>query len=369
MKILFVDPHESSIFSFRKEVLDELISQHHEVIICTNVTEKITNEYKDKAKKIINVPQNLKDKNPFTNLKLLFKYRKVIKKEKPDLILSYKIKPNIYCGFFAKKCLMIANVTGLGKIFEKNGILSKIGLFLYRKSFKNVDFVFFQNDSGKSFFLNKRIPVKQCRVIPGSGVNADTFIPTNIEPADHNVNFLFASRAIKEKGYDLLLDAIPLVISKTTDVKFNFLCAEENIFKDKRLNSLKEKYPGNISLIDRSDDMRKVYCANNYLIAPSFYKEGISNVLLESLACERPIITTNDNPGCMEVLEDGINGFGVRSNNLDDLANAILKAVNTPKEKAVLMGKEGRKFVVSKFNRKDVVDAYVNVISALASRN
>ena len=115
--------------------------------------------------------------------------------------------------------------------------------------------------------------------------------------------------------------------------------------------------------------MRCLYCKNDFLIAPSFYKEGISNVLLESLACERPIITTKDNPGCMEVLEDGVNGFGVRSDNLDDLVKAILLASNTSKAKANLMGKEGRKYVASNFNRKDVVNAYLNVISSLFSHN
>lgn len=363
MKILFVDPHDSSIFSFRKEVLDELINQKFEVIICANSTERLQSEYSEKAKKIIDLKLNLKSKNIFSNLRLIKQYKQIIKNEKPDFILSYKVKPNIYCAFSAKKCIQIANITGLGNIFRKKGFLSKLGVIFYKIAFKNVDFIFFQNEYGYKFFKDHKIPIKEYKIIPGSGVNCEKFIPSLRDSNKDKIDFLFASRGIKEKGFDLLLEAIPIILKETKKVCFNFLSAEENIFLDKRLVELLNKYPENITIIDRCNDMQKVYVMNDFLIAPSFYKEGISNVLLESLACETPIITTNDNPGCLEVLRESENGYGVRSNNLDDLVEAIKKAINTPQNQIRKMGKNGRAFVSENFNRKDVVKSYLDVIN------
>ena len=108
---------------------------------------------------------------------------------------------------------------------------------------------------------------------------------------------------------------------------------------------------------------------NDFLISPSFYNEGISNVLLESLACGRPIITTNDNHGCMEVIRDGINGFGVESNNLESLYKAIEKAILLSKTEIEKMGIKGRQFVVENFDRNIVINTYLDTIEHLKNRS
>ncbi len=364
MKILFVEPHESSLFSFRKELLDALLAEGHQVVLCIEVTEKIL-EYYDNKLKIIDVPMNLKDKSIFSNLKLKSKYKKIIKKENPDLIISYKIKPNIYCGMYAKKTKMIANITGLGNTFKKQNLLSKIGVFLYKRAFKNIDFVFFQNQDGLAFFKKNNIPLKNYRIIPGSGVNIESFIPAELDENNKQIKFLFASRAIREKGFNLLLEAIPFVVDKYKNIHFNFLSAEEDILRDSEFQAVSEKFREYITVLERTNDMSSIYQKNDFLVAPSFYREGISNVLLESLACGRPVITTMDNPGCMEVLQNNVNGFGVVSNSLDSLVSALLKAASLSKNEIKKMGEEGRKFVVENFDRRIVIKNYFEVIMNL----
>ncbi len=368
MKILFVEPHESSLFSFRKELLDKLIEENHEIVLCISLTQKILDVYRERVSKIINVPMNLKDKGIFSNLKLKKKYKQIIKNEKPDLIISYKIKPNIYCGFYAKKIPMIANITGLGNLFKKETFSSRIGILLYRAAFKNVDYIFFQNDDGLTFFKKHKIKINNYRIIPGSGVNTSLFVPTAIK--NHKVtNFLFASRAIYEKGFDLLLDAIPLVIESNKNVHFNFLSAEEDVFANEKACVIFKKYSDYVTVLKRTNKMSDIYSDNDFLISPSFYREGISNVLLESLACGRPIITTCDNPGCKEVLEEGKNGFGVFSNDLDSLVKALIKASSLSKDEIEKMGNEGRKFVVANFDRVYVIRNYMEVIDIIKKDN
>ena len=365
MKILFVDPHESSLFSFRKELLDAIINEGHEVVLCSEPSSKIQSEYGKKVSRFYPVSMKLKSKGLIYNLKLKQQYKRIIKSEKPGLIISYKIKPNIYCGFYAKNIPMIANITGLGNIFKKKGLLSCVGLCLYRKSFKNVDHIFFQNKDSYDFFVEHKIPMHGYSIIPGSGVNLEKFYPQKDgkDNLGNTVNFLFASRAIKEKGFELLLEAIPEVVMKTKDVHFNFLNAEEDVKSNPLFKEVIGNYSSYISLLSRTDDMRSIYLNNSFLVSPSYYREGISNVLIESLACGRPIITTMDNPGCMETLQDGVNGFGIKSNDLDSLIAALVKAASLDKNQILEMGKAGREFVEKQFDRQIVIDNYLSVIN------
>lgn len=366
MKILFVEPHESSLFSFRKELLDTLIRDGHDVVLCIQSTEKIVNEY-SKVLKIIDVPMNLKDKGIRTNLKLKHKYKRIIREEKPDLILSYKIKPNIYCGLYAKKIPMIANITGLGNMFKSDGLLSRLGVFLYRKSFKNIEYVFFQNSDGLDFFKSNKIRINNYRIIPGSGVNLSRYSPAPLIN-DGVIKFLFASRALEEKGFNLLTKAIPLVIARHKNVHFNFLSAEESVSSDKFFLSIYEQYKNFISILDRVEDMSNIYSNNSFLVSPSYYREGISNVLLESLACGRPIITTKDNPGCKEVLVEGVNGFGVLSKDLNSLVHSLSVASELSAQEIEKMGLMGRQFVEKNFDRQIVINNYLEIIDIIRRR-
>lgn len=367
MKILFIDPYEKTLFNFREELVDTLISEGYQIILCIDKTDKVKKLFEDRVYKIIDVKLNLKDKNILSNLKLKKKYKTIIKEEKPDLIITYTIKPNLYCAFNTKRVPMIANITGLGNMFKSKNLLSVLGIFLYRMSFKNVDYVFFQNEDELQFFKKNKITINNYKVIPGSGVNTTKFF---YDPSIRNntINFLFASRGIKEKGFNLLIKAIPLVIKENRNVHFNFLVAEEDITKDKELNKIINEYSDYISVIDRSYDMASFYHANDFLVSPSYYREGISNVLLESLSCGRPIITTKDNPGCKEVLQDNVNGFGVISKDLPSLVDALIKASYLSKDTIDKMGLDGREFVIKNFERQIVIDSYLDVINIIKSK-
>lgn len=363
MRILFVEPYDRTLFSFRKELLDTLIQCGHEVILCTFLTERVTKEYNDKVFKLEDVPMNLKDKSLFNNIKLKKRYKNLIKKYNPNLIISYTIKPNIYCASYAKNIPMIANITGLGNMFKSKGLLIFLGLHLYKKTFKNVNYVFFQNKASYLFFKNNKIPINNYKIIPGSGVNLDKFIPSPISKENKNINFLFASRAIKEKGFDLLVEAIPKVIEVCHNVHFNFLTAEEELLNNSAAKSLFKSYKDYLTILDRTNEMEKIYQNNDFTILPSYYKEGISNVLLESLASGRPVITTKDNPGCMETLIEGVNGFGVVSKDLQSLTDSIIKASKLSKKEIETMGLAGRQHVARFFDRKIVINNYLDVIS------
>ena len=210
MKILFVEPNENTLLSFRKELVDWLIEEGHSVFLCVKQSKSINELYRNKAKEIINIDADLQNTNPFSNIGLLLKYKKTIKRISPDLILSFTIKPNIYCGFSGKKTIMIANITGLGTLFNKKGILKMVGTFLYKRSFKNVNCIMFQNANDYQMFKSLKIKINSFQIIPGSGVNIEKFKRQNSMRIPQS--FLYVSRPITEKGFDLLVDCLPDII-------------------------------------------------------------------------------------------------------------------------------------------------------------
>lgn len=359
MKILFIENNNITFCSFRKELLDELIGEGYEICLVGDLSESTIKAYEKKVS-IIKIKTNLKTKNIFSNYGLIRKYKKIIKTFKPDILLSFTIKPNIYANFYKHNYISIANITGLGSGFNKNGLLKKIIVKLYKRSFKNVNHVMFQNHNGLEQFQKLNIAVNNYSIIPGSGINEDRFLLQELDN-HQGINFLFPSRPIEKKGFYLLLKAIPEVLKEYPDCRFTFLGKIDNK-AEKAIKSAQEKHNLNSEFISFVDNVEYYYKKADFIVSPSFYNEGISNVLLEALACGRPIITTNDNPGCMEVLQEGINGYGVKSNDLDSLIVALLKAANTPKDKIVEMGKSGREFVIKNFNRKETINIYLDII-------
>ena len=105
-------------------------------------------------------------------------------------------------------------------------------------------------------------------------------------------------------------------------------------------------------------DMVKMHSEMSCTIHPSYYPEGLSNVLLESCACGRPIITTN-RAGCRELIDDGVNGYICKQNDTKDLIMQIEKFLALPRDARKQMGISGRAKVEKEFNRQIVIDKYL----------
>lgn len=367
MKILFVEPNETTLFCFRKDLLDTLIAEGYDVDLCIESTERVQKEYKSKLKSIFDVKCNLKNKSILSNLRLRHVYKKVIKQSTPDIILSFTIKPNIYCAAHASSIPIITNITGLGTAFNKKTFLNKLVVQLYKKAFKNVDLIMFQNEHIKNVFINNKIPINDSCIIPGSGVKVDRFSYMPLR-SNEQTRFLYVSRLIKEKGFYLLLSSIPKVLSRYPKSIFTIIGKIEKKEDEKRLQDLFKCFPNNIRYLRRTENLLDHYYDSDYVVAPSYYNEGVSNVLLESLSCGRPIITTDDNPGCMELLDCGRNGIGVKSASEESLVNGLLTACSSTFSEKEQQGINGRSFVVKNYNKETVINIYLKAIKKLLSK-
>lgn len=358
-KVLILVNHDIVIYNFRRELVEKLLQEGFEVYVSSPYGERI-DKLVDMGCKYVEANINRHGTNILEELKLLRYYKKIMKEIKPNVVLTYTIKPNIYGGIAAKKLGIpyIANITGLGTAVENKTIMQKVTVALYKYSFKQIHRVFFQNEENMKFFINNKIALKKHRLIPGSGVNLEQFYLMDY-PSGATIEFVFISRIMKEKGIELYIEAAKIIKEKYKNVNFHVcgFCEESYEFI---LNELHEKkiiiYHG--MLRDIKDILKISHCT----IHPSYYPEGLSNVLLESAASGRPIIST-DRSGCREVIEDGINGYITKPNNTFDLIENIKKFLGLTHEDKERMGIKGRIKMENEFDRNKVVEAYIGEIN------
>ena len=357
-KVLFLVNHDVVIYNFRLELVERLLNDRHQVVISSPYGERIDDlikmgcEYRP-------IEMSRHGMNPFSELKLLKAYKKLIKAENPDIVLTYTIKPNIYGAMACKKYKVpcVANITGLGTAVENGGISQKITVALYKIAFRKIQKVFFQNEENKQFFVDRKIALGNHDLLPGSGVNLKRFVPIAYPPED-TTDFVFISRIMKEKGIDQYLDAAKAIKEKYPNTKFHVCGFCEEAYEE-ILNELTEK--GTIIYHGMVRNVQEIIKNCHCTVHPTYYPEGISNVLLESSACARPIITT-DRSGCREVIDDGINGFIVKQKDSADLIEKIEKFIALPYEEKRQMGLNGRAKVEKEFDRQIVVRKYFEEI-------
>ena len=361
-KVLFLVNHEVVIYNFRLEIVEKLLNDGHQVFISSPGGERIE---KLKALGCIHeeISFNRHGKNLLKELALIKKYKKLMKKIEPDMVFTFTIKPNIY-GSIAANALHIpcvANITGLGTAMENGGALQKITIFLYKKALKNIQRVFFQNTENEELFSKYKIAMGKHKLLPGSGVNLERFPvmeypPIEGEGKNRKMKFAFISRIMKEKGIEEYLKAAQIIKKSYSNIEFHVcgFCEDRTRYSD-MLNRYDKAgiviYHGMID--DVASVMKEMHC----IIHPTYYPEGISNILLEACSCARPIITTLRS-GCREVIEDGINGYAVKERDYKDLADKIEKVILLSETELHKLGLNARKKVEKSFDRQIVVDAY-----------
>lgn len=363
MRILILTNHDLGLYKFRKEVLETLLKENEVFVSMPRgiFTDKII----EMGCHYIDTSFERKGKNPFKDLELLNFYKKTIKEVRPDVVLTYTIKPNVYGGLACQqlKVPYIANVTGLGSAIENGGLLQFISLNLYKLGLKKADMVFFQNDANRDFMLEKNAVGKNYDMLPGSGVNLSQYEVSEF-PNDETIDFTYVGRLMKEKGFELYMEAAKHITGKYPNTRFHVCGPDEDNYRD-LVKELSDKgilvYEGYV------DDMKEVYKRIQCTIHPTYYPEGMSNVLLESLACGRPIITT-DRPGCKEIVEDGVNGFVVKQNDLNDLIEKIEKYLSLSYEERKQLGLNGRRKVEKEFDRNIVINKYLDAIDKVTKK-
>ena len=216
MKILIICNYSSGLYKFRGMLIQELVKQGHTVrAIVPKLDDKNEIKEENNLKRLHcglkRIPMERRGMNPVHDAKLMFAYYKTVKKMKPDLVLTYTIKPNIYGGFVCRllKVPYAVNITGLGTAFQGNGLLRHLVTAMYKVALKKAKVVFFENAENRDVIVEARIiPKEKTHVLAGAGVDLEHFKYAPYPKDSEITRFLFVGRVMQEKGIDELFQAM-----------------------------------------------------------------------------------------------------------------------------------------------------------------
>lgn len=360
-KVLFLANHDVGIYNFRKELVERLIKEGYKVYLSCPNGERI----KDLVSigcRYIDVELERHGMNPLNELKLIIYYKRIMRKIRPDVVLSYTVKPNVYGGMAAAALHIpqIANITGLGSAIECGGVLKRITLLLYKIGLHKAETVFFQNKENMKFMKKNRTVTGKKLLLPGSGVNLEQHCFEEYPDETEKLIFLSVGRIMKDKGIDELLEAAGEIKKEFPNVRFRLIGFFDEDYESKIKAAVES---GLVEYLGQQENVHS-FIKQSHAVIHASYHEGMSNVLLESAASGRPVIATNI-PGCIETFEPGISGIACNVRDGKDLTKAIKSFIQMPHEGRARMGKAGRRKMEQEFDRQIVVNKYMKEIKRI----
>lgn len=358
-RILILSNHFITLYNFRKELISKLIEEGHEVLISMPKANE-NSFFSDMGCKIIDTSVDRRGINPIRDFGLILKYIKIMKGEKPDIIFSYTIKPNIY-GCIASnftKFKQVSNITGTGATFLKNNIVSTVAKALYKISVKKSYKVFFQNSGDMEYFIENKMVEDNYNKLPGSGVNLEQYALCEL-PSDDKVNFIFIGRIMELKGIEQYLETAKIIKGYYPNTNFYIAGFIEEEKYTKIIDAYHEQ--GTIIYIGFQKDIKSWIEKCHCTILPSFGGEGVPNVLLESAAMGRVCIASKIN-GSQDVIEDGVTGYLFETGSAKDLSDKVKMFLELDNKNKKFMGILGREKVKKEFDRQIVIDNYLKEV-------
>lgn len=358
MKFLIVTNHSYMLWQFRRELIEKLLELGEVVISVPFLGHE--EDFMAMGCKCINTKINRRGINPIEDFKLFCEYNKIIKTEKPDVVITYSIKPNVYAGFLCrvKKIPYSVNVQGLGTAFQSE-FMAKIASGMYKAGLKKANVVFFENQANADEFINRNIISKEkSLVLNGAGVNLELYKKQPYPDEDDGVHILYLGRIMKEKGCSETFEAMRIVKEKYKDkVVFDVV----GFFEDEYKEEVEKMAEDGVIVFHGFQPNPKPYYAAAHCTVLASYHEGMSNVLLESESIGRAVITT-DIPGCREAVDEGVTGYLCKKQDVKTIVEAMEKFLSLSKEEREIMGKKGREKMEREFEKYSVVDKTIKAV-------
>jgi glycosyltransferase involved in cell wall biosynthesis len=364
-KVAIIENHELGIYSIRHDLV-KAIAEQYEVTILTEIDDSFKNGDLESLVHFIDVGKAVL--NPAAAVKYNSRLRKALKEIKPDVCLTFTIRPAIYGNIVTNRLKIptISTITGTGPLFESNSLSYTIARQLYKWVLKKTRFVFFPNyDDLNAFVKRKYITKEQARRVPGSGINFEQFVP---QPSTRNNDgkfiFLYISRLLKDKGVMEYVEAAAIIKKSFPNAEFHIVGPlwtgnkKSLTVTETELNDwIERKW---IVYHDKQKDVRPFIANADCVVMPS-YREGMSNVLLEAASMAKPLIAT-DVTGCRDIVENGMNGLLCKVKSGPDLADKMKKMMNLTSEERGAMGTKGREKMIREFDKKIVIQKYLETI-------
>jgi glycosyltransferase involved in cell wall biosynthesis len=364
-KVVIFENHELGIYSIRHDLV-KAIAEHYDTTVLTEVDDSFKNGDLEKLVHFVDVGKAVL--NPATAVKYYSRLKKALQQAKPDVCITFTIRPAIYGNLVTGRLKIptISTITGTGPLFDSKSVSYTIARQLYKRVLRKTKFVFFPNyDDLNGFVERGYIKKEQARRVPGSGINHEQFAPQpSSRSNDGKFIFLFISRLIKDKGVIEFVEAASMLKKNYPAAEFHILGPlwtgnkrSLTVTADELNQWIKN---GWIIYHDKQRDVRPFIADADCVVMPS-YREGMSNILLEGASMARPLIAT-DVTGCHDIVEHGVNGLLCKVKSGADLADKMIQMMKLSAEEREMMGKKGREKMIKEFDKKIVIQQYLDAI-------
>lgn len=367
-RVAIVENHELGIYSIRHDLVMAL-AQKYDVTVLTEIDDSFKNGDLESIVRFVDVGKSVL--NPVTAIKYNSRLRKALRELKPDVCLTFTIRPAIYGNMVTRRLKIptVSTITGTGPLFESKSISYTIARQLYKWVLKKTRFVFFPNyDDLEAFISAGYITREQAKRVPGSGINYEKFAPMpSSRGNDGKFIFLYISRLLKDKGVMEYVEAASLVRDQWPGAEFHIIGPlwtgnkkSLTVTREELDEWIRKKW---IVYHDKQKDVRPFIADADCVVMPS-YREGMSNVLLEAASMARPLIATNVT-GCRDIVEHGVNGLLCKVRDGKDLAAQMKQMMSLPASEREIMGRKGREKMIREFDKKKVIEIYLQAIDEI----
>lgn len=364
-KILFVANTAWSMFNFRLGLLCHLLKCGYKLTIISP-PDSFSEKLKALGCEVIDLSIDSKGTNPLKDLYIIYTLYDHYRNIRPDFIIHYTIKPNIYGSIAAKLAGIpsLAVTTGLGYTFVNDNMVATIARVLYKIAFLFPNEVWFLNEDDRFIFLKKNlVAYDKAVLLHGEGIDLEYFKPQNREFSDGKIRFLLIARMLWDKGIGEFVEAARLIKDRYPNAIFQLLgeCDVANPSAINRQQISLWEAEGIIEYLGTTSDVRPIIAQVDCLVLPSFYREGIPRTLMEAAAMAKPLVTT-DSVGCRDVVIDRETGLLCLVKDHISLAECFEMFINMPVSQRELMGQAGRAFMAQVFDERLVIEQYLETL-------
>ena len=366
-RVLIVANTTWNIYKFRLNLVQRLLEKGCYITVVAPIDKYIV--YKNDFPTVQHIDlKNMKRDhlNPIKDLLSIFELRRIYKMTKPDIVVHFTHKANIYGGLAARLTGVksMAVVTGLGYGFLRGGWMTKLMKQFYRIVGKTHKAFLFENEDDRNAFIEMQlVPEQKARFVNGCGVDTREYLPQEKTLNQDTINFTFIGRLLRDKGIYEFVDAAQQVYKSHKKVRFDIVgqLDEGNpstVQKSTLYNWADKSYINYKGFIE---DIKPVIANSDCVVLPS-YREGMPRTILEAMSMARPIITT-DVPGCRQTVEEGFNGFLIPHKNASALASSMKNFINLSSDERLQMGKNGRQLAQKRYNSEKISSELYEIIS------
>ncbi len=364
MKVVVLSSLAYSLVNFRGALLASMVEAGHEVTACApDADDAITRTLSGMGIGFSTVRMARTGMNPLQDLRTLWDLFRLMRRERPDVVLAYTQKPIIYGGIAARlagRTRFFAMCSGLGHAFSNGAgfrprLLRQVVSRLYRVAVAKADavFVFNRDDAGEMRKFGIVGPGHILVQVPGSGICTDSFEQAPL-PAGPPT-FLMVARLMWDKGLAEFVAAARETRAVCPEARFQLLGpfdANPNSISPDELKVLQDE--GVIEYLGETRDVRPFLARSTVFVLPTYYREGLPRTILEAMATGRAIVTT-DMPGCRETVftGDDENGILIPPRDSGALARAMLRLASE-EGMAVRLGNASRRIAEAKFDVRKV---------------